>query len=98
MFQGNPGTGKTTVGRILGKTFKELDLLDYDHFIEVTRNDLVGQYQGHTAEKTTRVLEQALGRVLFIEEVYSLVNGPGDDFGNEAINTIVCFINQIQNQ
>jgi len=98
VFTGNPGTGKTTVGRILGQTFKELGLLKRGHFIEVSRNDLVGQYQGHTADKTTTILRKALGGVLFIDEVYSLVNGDGDDFGREAINTIVPFMENHRNE
>ncbi len=98
IFKGNPGTGKTTVGRILGQTFKELGLLKRGHFIEVSRNDLVGQYQGHTADKTTTILRKALGGVLFIDEVYSLVNGEGDDFGREAINTIVPFMENHRNE
>lgn len=92
IFQGNPGTGKTTVARILGNKFKELGVLSKGHFIEVKRDDLVGEYQGHTAVKTKEVLNKALGGVLFIDEVYSLRNGAGDDFGMEAINTIVPFI------
>jgi len=92
IFQGNPGTGKTTVGRIIGKTFKDMKFLKYGHFIEVTRDDLVGQYQGHTTAKTTAVLESALGGVLFIDEAYSLVSEENDMFGLEAINTIVPFM------
>ena len=92
IFQGNPGTGKTTVGRILGKTFKEMDFLKKGHFIEVTRDDLIGQFQGHTASKTTDILHSALGGVLFIDEAYSLVTDSQDSFGMEAINTIVPFM------
>ena len=92
IFQGNPGTGKTTVGRILGKKFKDMNFLPNGHFIEVTREDLIGQYQGHTAFKTTKILESAIGGVLFIDEVYSLVTDAHDSFGMEAINTIVPFM------
>lgn len=92
IFQGNPGTGKTTVARILGNKFKELELLTKGHFLEVKREDLVGEYQGHTAVKTKEILNKALGGILFIDEVYSLKNGERDDFGMEAINTIVPFI------
>lgn len=92
VFEGNPGTGKTTVARILGKKFKELGLLQKGHFIEVKREDLVGRYSGHTATKTKKVLEKALGGVLFIDEAYSLNTSERDSFGIEAINTIVPFI------
>ena len=92
IFQGNPGTGKTTVGRILGKTFRDMKFLSNGHFIEVTRDDLVGQYQGHTAQKTTEILNSALGGVLFIDEAYSLMIDEKDAFGLEAINTIVPFM------
>jgi len=98
IFQGNPGTGKTTVARILGQKFKELGLLSSGHFIEVKREDLVGEYQGHTAIKTKNILNQALGGVLFIDEIYALQNGDKDDFGKEAINTIVPFMEDYRDQ
>jgi AAA+ superfamily predicted ATPase len=92
IFQGNPGTGKTTVGRILGKKFNDMNFLRTGYFMEVTRDDLVGQYQGHTTQKTTTILESALGGILFIDEAYSLVQDEKDAFGLEAINTIVPFM------
>lgn len=92
IFQGNPGTGKTTVARILGAKFKELGLLSKGHFVEVKREDLVGEYIGHTAIKTKEILEKSLGGILFIDEVYTLSTGGETDFGKEAINAIVPFI------
>jgi len=92
IFQGNPGTGKTTIANIMDDVFKEMGILEKSHLIEVTREDLVAEYVGGTAVKTKKVLQEALGGILFIDEAYSLARGEDDSFGQEAIDTIVPFM------
>ncbi len=89
VFKGNPGTGKTTVARILGKLFKEVGVLPKGHLVEVERADLVGEFIGHTAQKTRDQIKKALGGILFIDEAYSLARGGEKDFGKEAIDALV---------
>ncbi|MEC3885979.1 AAA family ATPase [Halobacillus sp. HZG1] len=89
VFSGNPGTGKTTVAEIYADVLKECGLLKRGHTVVVSRSDLVAGYVGQTAIKTKRKIREALGGVLFIDEAYSLYNGGRDDFGKEAIETLV---------
>lgn len=89
IFTGNPGTGKTTIARLVARYLKAIGALKGGQLMEVTRADLVGRYTGHTAPLTNSVIESALGGVLFIDEAYSLYRGEQDSFGLEAIDTLV---------
>lgn len=97
IFKGNPGTGKTTVARIIGKLFKEMGVLSKGHLVEVERADLVGEYIGHTAQKTREHIKKAMGGILFIDEAYSLARGGDKDFGREAIDGLVKSLEDYRN-
>nr|WP_239587208.1 stage V sporulation protein K [Bacillus ectoiniformans] len=97
MFKGNPGTGKTTAARMIGKLFHEMKVLSKGHLIEAERADLVGEYIGHTAQKTRDLIKKAMGGILFIDEAYSLGRGGEKDFGKEAIDTLVKHMEDKQN-
>jgi stage V sporulation protein K len=89
IFKGNPGTGKTTVARLLGNIFAAMGILSHSHVLECERADLVGEYIGHTAQKMREQLNKAQGGILFIDEAYSLARGGEKDFGKEAIDCMV---------
>lgn len=89
VFTGSPGTGKTTVARLLAQILRALGLLTKGHLIETDRSGLVGQYVGHTEVKTARIVDEALDGILFIDEAYALAQGGESDFGQRAIDTLV---------
>lgn len=89
VFSGNPGTGKTTVARLIAEIYHDMGLLSKGHLVEVSRADLVAGYVGHTALKVQDVLKKAKGGVLFIDEAYSLTSHSGNDFGHEAVETLL---------
>ena len=97
-FTGNPGTGKTTVARIIGRIYKQLGLLSRGHFIEVSRTDLIAGYQGQTALKVKNVIEKAKGGVLFIDEAYSITeNEQSDSYGRECITELTKALEDYRN-
>src|SRR4029077_126675 len=92
VFTGNPGTGKTTVARLVAQIYRTLGVVSKGHLVEADRSQLVAGYVGQTAAKTRAVLESAVGGTLLIDEAYALARGSEQDFGREAIDTLVKFM------
>lgn len=98
VFTGNPGTGKTTVARIMAKIYKSLGVVSKGHFIESDRSGLVAEYLGQTAIKVNKLIDQALDGILFIDEAYSIVGQNNDDYGKEALATLIKRIEDDRNR